>query len=162
MNQCTLLNLGKEKSSWAVWTVRIRPTRSYSHLLVPPWWPEICPQGHVILMSPIFLPFLIFLKKDGCANLELLKMFYVHQKSTTFVKDSSLAWAPFLNGLSSAKCTVMLGDKREIATTSFLDTLPETIETKGEFGFFFLLEHFFYKIYIFYTICLALCHFVGF
>ena len=33
--QCTLWNLGKEKSSWAVWRARIRPTRLYSHLLVP-------------------------------------------------------------------------------------------------------------------------------
>ena len=38
-------------------------------------------------------------------------MFYFHQKSTTFVKDSSLAWAPFLKWTNFRK--VQWADKEE-------------------------------------------------
>ena len=87
MLHCTLRNLELQKSLLADFTARIRPTRSYSDLLVTQQQPELGPQSHTRFSQHPFLPsFLIFLKKGACGMTEINFQCHVYQKATTLSK----------------------------------------------------------------------------
>ena len=66
---------------------RIRPTGSYSDLLVTQQQPELGPQSHTRFSQHPFLPsFLIFLKKGACGTTEINFQCHVYQKATTLSK----------------------------------------------------------------------------
>ena len=130
---------------------RIRPTGSYSDLLVTQQQPELGPQSHTRFSQHPFLPsFLIFLKKGACGTTEINFQCHVYQKATTLSKYLACSGCCFQNFLKETKFRkVHCGHHRE--NTSFQQLfgsqiLAKTVKGRQKNSFFFVKDTYLKKM----------------